>query len=501
MPIVSADRVKETTTTTGTTGVGVPYVLGGAATGFRSFSAGVGAGNECDYCATDGTNWEVGRGLLTNPTQIHPQYLYSSSTGSAINWGAGTKDIFVTVSAAAAGSSRWSMTTGIVAAGSTQATATAITDVINSVDTVAASTGVRLPAAIKGQFISVSNHGANTLNVYPATGETVEGLATNAPFPLLKGQIYRAGCPANGQWVGIDVNVWDDESSCLVMPVVTANPTVPAADSIMLYGRKLCGRVIPKWMPPSGVDNPMQSALYGNNVVMYMPNTGTTAGINFGTPWAVGTTVSHPTPSSTAPAMYNQLKRTRSANVATTANQVLGVSSIVAGAAQFWRGNAAGLGGFFFFSRFSIDLWPAATCRLFAGLHSGTTALVASDTIPAVSCCGIWHATTDSATTLNFICKDGTTLATSAITLNSALAAGQVFDLYIYMKPNDSTVYFRLDDVVVGNTLIDSLSSGTGTPATTTFMGPSVTMSNGTANVTVTTVAIGVNRIYVESDH
>lgn len=496
MPLKSADRVKETTTTTGT----VSYTLGGAATGFRTFSSGVGVGNMCDYCVTDGTNWEVRSGYLSDAVTLTRGTLLSSSTGSTISWGAGSKDIFVTVSAAGAASSRWTMTTGITALQQSQALTVELTDTINSVDTVPFNATVRLRPAVEGQFISVSNHGANTLTVFPAVGESVEGLATNVPLSLLKGQIYRASCPTAGAWVGIDVNPWDDESSCFMMPIVTTNPAVPAADSMMLYSRKIAGRVMPKWMPPSGLDSFVQPALFGNNIVCYMPNTGTTAGINMGTPWAVGTTVSHPTPASTAPAMYNQLKRTRSANVVTTTNQVLGVSSIVTGAHQFWRGNAADLGGFFFFSRFSIDLWPASTCRLFVGLHSGTTALVASDTLPAVSACGLWHDTTMTNSQLFFMTKDGTTATTTAITLGSALAAGQVFDFYMYLKPNDNTIYFRLDDVVAGTTLIDS-SKTTNLPASTTFMGPSCTMSNGTANITVTTVAIGVNRIYVESDH
>jgi hypothetical protein len=291
-----------------------------------------------------------------------------------------------------------------------------------------------------------------------------------------------------------------DDNGAVEFKTVTNHPA-PAVDGEMyFYPKKVAGRTLPHWMPPSGLDSPVQPAMFGNNFVLYTPNTGTTAGLSIGTPWAVGTTISHPTPVSTAPAMYNQLKRTRSANVATTTNQVLGVSSIVTGAAQFWRGNAAGIGGFFFFSRFSIDLWPAATVRLFVGLQSGTTAVVAADAFPAISMCGLTHISTDAATVLNFTTKDGTTATSNAITLNAALAAGQVFDFYMYMKPNNTVVYYRLDDVVVGNTLVDT-SKSTNPPANTTFMGPSVTMSNGTANVTVTTTAIGVNRIYVESDH
>jgi len=69
----------------------------------------------------------------------------------------------------------------------------------------------------------------------------------------------------------------------------------------------------------------------------------------------------------------------------------------------------------------------------------------------------------------------------------------------MYAKPNDSTIYFRLDDINAGTTLIDS-SKTTNLPTNTAFLGPQVTMSNGTANTTVTTTAIGIAKIYIESD-
>lgn len=290
-----------------------------------------------------------------------------------------------------------------------------------------------------------------------------------------------------------------DPNNCVLMPIAPSNPASAPTDTLYFYARKISGRVMPKWMPPSGLDNPVQPALFGNNVVLYMPNTGTTNGLNLGTPWVAGGTVSHPTPSSTSPAIANQMKRTRLANVVTTTNQVLGESSMASGAQQFWLGNAAGLGGFFFFTRFIIELWPAATVRLFAGLSASTTAVVASDTV-VNNTVGLWHDTTDSASTISLVTKGTGSATKTGITLANALAAGQAFDFYMYAKPNDSTIYYRLDDINGGTTLVDSSVTAT-LPANTAFMGPQVHMSNGTANTTATTVAIGINRIYVESDH
>lgn len=91
---VYADRVKETTTTTGTG----TYSLAGAETGFQTFVAGAGTGAVVCYCVTDDTNWEVGYGTVTDATPdtlSRTSILDSSNSGAAVNWGAGTKYAFL----------------------------------------------------------------------------------------------------------------------------------------------------------------------------------------------------------------------------------------------------------------------------------------------------------------------------------------------------------------------------------------------------------------------
>ena len=95
MPLVLADRVQETTTTTGTGTI----TLAGAVSGFRSFSV-IGDGNTTYYTVTSGTEWEVGIGTYTSSgtTLARTTIISSSNSGSPITL-AGTSNVFVTLPA------------------------------------------------------------------------------------------------------------------------------------------------------------------------------------------------------------------------------------------------------------------------------------------------------------------------------------------------------------------------------------------------------------------
>jgi hypothetical protein len=95
MALVLADRVQETTTTTGTGTV----TLAGAVTGYQSFAV-IGNGNTTFYTIADqgGANWEVGIGTYTSSgtTLARNTVLASSNSGSLVSFTAGTKTVFVT---------------------------------------------------------------------------------------------------------------------------------------------------------------------------------------------------------------------------------------------------------------------------------------------------------------------------------------------------------------------------------------------------------------------
>jgi hypothetical protein len=95
MALELADRVRETTTVTGTSSA----VLLGAVTGFQSFAV-IGDGNTCYYTISDqsGPNFEVGIGTYSTsgPTLARTTILSSSNGNAIVPFSAGTKDVFVT---------------------------------------------------------------------------------------------------------------------------------------------------------------------------------------------------------------------------------------------------------------------------------------------------------------------------------------------------------------------------------------------------------------------
>ena len=100
MALVVNDRVKETTTTTGTGTV----TLGGAVSGFDTFLAGIGNSNTTYYCIQLAAEFEVGLGTLAadSSTLARTTVISSSNSDSAVNFSAGAKNVFCTLPASKA---------------------------------------------------------------------------------------------------------------------------------------------------------------------------------------------------------------------------------------------------------------------------------------------------------------------------------------------------------------------------------------------------------------
>ena len=96
MALVVKDRVRESSATSGTGTI----TLSGAYVGFQTFSSAIADSSTVFYCIHNTspgveTEWEVGYGTYSANT-LTRDTIYSSSTGSAIDFSAGTKEVFVT---------------------------------------------------------------------------------------------------------------------------------------------------------------------------------------------------------------------------------------------------------------------------------------------------------------------------------------------------------------------------------------------------------------------
>jgi len=192
MPLVVRDRVRETTTTTGTGTV----TLAGAVSGFQSFSV-IGNGNTTYYTITLGTDWEVGIGTYTasGTTLSRDTILESSNSGSAVNFGAGTKDVFVTYPA-----ERAVFSDGVV----TSVGGTGTVNGITLTGSVTSTGSLTLGGTLSG--VNLTSQVTGTLPV--ANGGT--GTAT----ALTAGSVVFAG--ASGVYSQDNANLfWDDTNKRL----------------------------------------------------------------------------------------------------------------------------------------------------------------------------------------------------------------------------------------------------------------------------------------------
>ena len=266
-------------------------------------------------------------------------------------------------------------------------------------------------------------------------------------------------------------------------------PAAPSAGQLRTFARNRGGRALLHIIGPSGVDVALQPAFFGNTIQMWSPSTGT-AQTAFGITYTarnVGTAAAQDTPARASTNAMTSLSRARFG----TGTTATGASGTQSAAVVAWRGNAANLGGFFFFSRFGIETL-ASDQRAFVGL-SANNATMAADPSTWANTIGIGKDTGDSVWQL--IQRNATTLTKTST--GATVTAGQILDMFMFAPPNGTAVTMRLVDAVTGTVYVDDTVLNTTLPVSTTFM---YMQAHNQSQSGTTAKQLALNRMYLEQD-
>jgi hypothetical protein len=351
----------------------------------------------------------------------------------------------------------------------------------NATDIVAAPTGT-VKRQVKSIMIYNASNGTQEVNIaLDVSGtDTILWKLNVASSSTL---VYE-----NGQWQESEIATIG--SDLITLSAVNSTPTTPGADTLLLYDYPIAGRQMLRTVGSSGLDITLQPSLFGNGILMLLPNTTTTMN-------AIGTVASTNVGTMSTPALTSASLRTssrRSSVVsAATANSA---SEVRIAYASVWRGSGAGLGGFFFRCRFATGS-AVATQRLIVGLTSATTAIATTqDPAALTNCVFIGNGTGDA--NLQIMANDGAGVC-QQVDLGSSFpsfTADQVIDVTFFCAANSSTIGYSVTLLNDGSTASGTLS-GSELPVNTTFLAPHIYMNNGG---TAAAVTLDVMKLYIETD-
>jgi hypothetical protein len=277
--------------------------------------------------------------------------------------------------------------------------------------------------------------------------------------------------------------------------VENATPVVPPFNKVKLFAENLAGKILPAYFSPSGVPAAIQPLLGQNKLNYWSAAMGSTTLTGASLTLTATGTATAPTWATT-----NLLRSTARLDFRVTTAATTATAGYRGNASCFWRGNAAGRGGFLYVWRGGIGgaLTPTLTsARFFVGLRAITTA--PTDVAPSTltNSIGLGFDSTD---TTWQVYSAGTAFdkGNTGITLQRAVES-QLMELIMYCPPNGSEIKFLVNELGTANSYSRTVITGSNTiPSNITALNNYGYMSAGGIS---TTVAIAVNSIYIETDY
>lgn len=302
--------------------------------------------------------------------------------------------------------------------------------------------------------------------------------------------LYKIG---NGvdNWSELYYGGLNPELGVITFEAVSSEPSVPSAGSLRLYAKSIGGRILPKILGPSGVDTILQPSFFSNGIQCYLPGTSSTPQAIGGPALTSVGTISHPALTTTN--LRTQTSRFNVLSGAAANSAAEARSSFL----RVWRGDVAGLGGFFVRMRFAI-VSAVANQRSFFGFTSSTSAIATTqETRALTNMFGIGNGLGE--TTLRTYQNDGSGNATETnLGVNfPANDSTMVYDLTIFANPNDDRIYWQITNLTNGEVATGEWLE-IDLPISTTFLTWHCYMNNGG---TAAAVNFDVMRIYTETDY
>lgn len=280
-----------------------------------------------------------------------------------------------------------------------------------------------------------------------------------------------------------------------------ASPTVPAADFVTLFNRKIAGRSMLAQIGPSGLDTAMQPLLARNKVGFWCPpgNATTLPGVfGFTAYTAVGTVTARNVATTNIFTRMRRLGYVTAATAGALASTRVAVAQITTGVTLV--GVVAG--GFFKVIRFGISdsAGVVAVARMFVGISSSIVAATNVEPSTLVNSIGVGCGAADS----NLFLYYGGSAAQPPINLGAAFpllaASTDVYELALFCAPGSASVGYQVTRINTGDSVSGILTGAAGTvlPSSSTLL----TYSNNwrTNNTAAAAVGLDIFSDYIETD-
>lgn len=281
-----------------------------------------------------------------------------------------------------------------------------------------------------------------------------------------------------------------------VCPAITdTQPAAPSANNVRLYGAQMGGQARLFQRAPAGRASPMQLSLGRTRVAWANPRGDVATIDTFGL--GISTTGTLTAAAVSNSSFYKSQRRVDSLVTVASTSAVVGFRW---NNTQWFRGNAAGRGGFLFSCRFGFTTGVAtSTTRAMVGLTSQTAAPTDADPSGLNNILAFGWDSGD--TNISFMHKQAAgsvvkeTLSGSWARPNSN--EGAVYDATIYCAPNGSTIYYELANLTAGTVTAGSTSDTANMPLDTVLLCPKLYFSvGGTSSV----IGMSLFNLYIESD-